>query len=255
MLMAGIQNLPLASDAAMPGPEPMAMKMLGVSQTIPYPGRTSLRARIASSEADAADARVSAARRELRREVVSAYYDVVAGRTLQVIVERQQELASGIIPATQARYVSGSAPQADILKARNEAAALVEERNTLLQEERAALARLDAALDQPSVTPLPTDSLTAPGATLPALDSLQSLALAANPRLLERPSDDRGSSSARRSGSQRTVAGLRHERSRRAAGSTDYASKVTKPEVKQMIERMKADQQKEITEFERKAGS
>ena len=35
----------------------------------------------------------------------------------------------------------------------------------------------------------------------------------------------------------------------------DYASKVTKPEVKQMIERMKADQQREITEFERKAGS
>ena len=185
MLMAGIQNLPLSGDAAMPGPEPMTMKMLGVIQTIPYPGKTSLRARIARSEADAADARVSAARIELRREVVEAYYDVVAARTLLGLVERQQEVASGIIPATQARYVSGSAPQADVLKARNEAAALVEERNALLQEERTALARLNAALDQPSVTSFATDSLGVPASALPELDSLQALGLAENPRLVE----------------------------------------------------------------------
>ena len=186
MLMAGIQNLPLAGDVAMPGPEPMTMKMLGVSQTIPYPGKTTLRARIARSEADAADARLTAARRELRRDVLNAYYDVVAARTLLRILERQQEVASGIIPATEARYVSGSAPQADVLKARNEAAALVEERNVLQQEERTALARLNAALDQPSFTSLAADSLAVPPNALPALDSLQALALAENPRMVER---------------------------------------------------------------------
>lgn len=191
MIMAGIQNLPVSREAATghaapTGPEPMTMKMLGISQTIPYPGKTSLRARIAQGEADAADARVAAGRRELRREVLSTYYDVVASRMLLSIVERQQELANGIVPATQARYVSGLAPQADVLKARNEAAALTEERNTLVQEERAALARLNAALDQPSVTSLAADWLTAPPTSLPALDSLQGLALAANPRLVER---------------------------------------------------------------------
>lgn len=186
MLMAGIQNLPLSSDAAMPGPEPMTMKMLGVSQTIPYPGKTTLRARIARSEADAADARLTAARRELRRDVLNAYYDVVAARTLLRILERQQEVASGIIPATEARYVSGSAPQADVLKARNEAAALVEERNALIQEERTALAWLNAALDQPSHTSLSADSLALPGRELPDLDSLQALAVAGNPRLVEK---------------------------------------------------------------------
>ena len=186
MLMAGIQNLPLSGDAGMPGPEPMTMKMLGVSQTIPYPGKTALSARIARSEAEAADARLAAARQGLRRDVLNAFYDVVAARTLLGIVERQQEVASGIIPATEARYVSGSAPQSDVLKARNEAAALVEERNALLQEERTALARLNAALDQPSFTSLAADSLAVPPSALPALDSLQALALAENPRMVER---------------------------------------------------------------------
>lgn len=190
MVMAGIQNLPVSREAAAghaapKGPEPMTMKMLGVSQTIPYPGKTSLRASVARSEADAADARAATARRELRRVVSSAYYDLVAARMLLNIVERQQDVASGIVPATQARYVSGSAPQSDVLKARNEAAALAEERNTLVQEERTALARLNAALDQPSVTFFSTDSLTAPGGALAPLDSLQALALAASPRLAE----------------------------------------------------------------------
>jgi len=186
MLMAGIQNLPLSGDATMTGPEPMTMKMFGVSQTLPYPGKTSLRARVARSEVDAAEARVAGARRELRRDVLDAYYDLVAARMLLSIVDRQQEVANGVIPATQARYISGSVPQSDVLKARNEAAALAEERNTLIQEERTALARLNAALDQSSVTPLPTDSVIAAGTTLASLDSLQALALVANPRLVER---------------------------------------------------------------------
>lgn len=188
MLMAGIQNLPLGRDpGAMPGPDPMTMKMVGVSQTIPYPGKTSLRTRIARAEA--ADARATAVRPEVKRDVLGAYYDLVAARMLLGIVGRQQDVAAGILPATEARYVSGSAAQADVLKARNEAAALVQERNALTQEERAALARLNGALDQPSNAPVKADSLppSVMGATLlPSLDSLQSLAQTANPRLVER---------------------------------------------------------------------
>lgn len=193
MLMAGIQNLPLSREptthGAATGPEPMTMKMVGVTQTIPYPGKTSLRTRVARAEADAADARASAARREVRRDVLDAYYDLVASRMLLAILERQQQVANGILPATEARYVSGTLPQGDVLKARNEAAALVEERNTLTEEERTALARLNAALDQPSAASLKSDSLSVSrisATPFPSLDSLQFLALIANPRLTER---------------------------------------------------------------------
>jgi cobalt-zinc-cadmium efflux system outer membrane protein len=129
-------------------------------------------------------------RRDIRRDLHHAYYDLVAARTLRGLVERQQQIAGSILPATEARYVSGTAAQADVLKARNEAALLIDERNAAVELERAALAQLNALLDQPSTTPVAGDSLSSHvidiAAVLPTLDSMQTLAAQANPRLRER---------------------------------------------------------------------
>lgn len=193
MLMAGIQNLPISRQAAghgaTTGPEPMTMKMIGVAQTIPYPGKTSLRARVARSEASVAEARAAIASRAVRQDVLDAYYDLVAARTSLGILQRQRQLAAGIIPATEARYVSGSAAQVDVLKARTEASLLAQEQNALVEEERTALARLNAVLDQPSTAPVSADSFpeqVVSAAPVALLDSLQALALRTNPRLTER---------------------------------------------------------------------
>src|SRR5688572_28813707 len=78
MLMAGIQNLPLSRDKAghgVSGPDPMTMKMAGVEQTIPYPGKLSLRTRVARGQAKAAEARAEVASRAVARDVREAYYD------------------------------------------------------------------------------------------------------------------------------------------------------------------------------------
>lgn len=193
MLMAGIQNVPLSRQAAAhgaaSGPDPMTMIMIGVGQTIPYPGKLSRRSNVARAQAVSAEARLAGAGREIRREVLDAYYDLVAARALFAIVERQLYLASSVIPASEARYLAGSSAQADVLRARVEAALLVRERNAAIEEERDALARLNATLDQPSATPVVTDSLVqALGlvAAVPSLDSLQAQALRTNPLLLER---------------------------------------------------------------------
>ena len=193
MLMAGIQNLPLsrqsaAGHGAPAGPEPMTMKMLGVTQTVPYPGKTSLRTSVARAEADAADARLAAVRLGVRRDVLDAYYDLATARTVLAQIERQQEVASSVLPAAEARYVGGTAALSDVIKARTEAALLVEERNASQQQERAALARMNAALDQPSTTPLQTDALADGSVTVMplSLDSLQAFAMQTSPRLRER---------------------------------------------------------------------
>lgn len=193
MLMTGVQNLPLsreaAADGATAGPDPMTMKMVGVVQTIPYPGKLSLRSNVARAEASAAEARLASARREVRREVLDAYYNLLAARMLLAIVERQQQLANAVLPATEVRYAAGSAAQADVLKARTEAALLVQERNAAAEDERSALARLSAVLDQPRTTALAADSFpqyVVSGRPLPSLDSLQTVALQTNPRLRER---------------------------------------------------------------------
>jgi cobalt-zinc-cadmium efflux system outer membrane protein len=193
MLMAGIQNLPLsraaAGHGAAAGPEPMTMKMLGVSQTIPYPGKTSLRTRVARAEAEIAEARLASATRDVKREVVDAYFDLVAARMLLSILDRQQQVATSVLPATEARYVAGTAAQSDVLKARTEATMLVEERNAATQEERSALARLAAVTDGAELTTLAADSFPTrieATPTVPALDSMVTHALQTNPRLRER---------------------------------------------------------------------
>lgn len=192
ILMAGIQNLPLtreraAGHGAPTGPEPMTMKMVGASQTIPYPGKTSLRTAVARAEADAADARLASLRLTVSRNVLDAYYDLATARSVLALIERQQQVASSVLPAAEARYVAGTAAQSDVIKSRTEAAMLVDERNAALQQERAALARLNAALDQPSTTPVSSQPVSDDMATRQpmSLDSLHALALRTSPRLRE----------------------------------------------------------------------
>jgi outer membrane protein TolC len=105
------------------------------------------------------------------------------------IVERQQQVATSVLPAAEARYVAGTAAQSDVLKARTEAALLVEERNALVQQQRAAIARLDAVLDRPGTTPTAAESFQENGVaakSVPPLESLYAVALQTNPRLRER---------------------------------------------------------------------
>ena len=192
MLVVGIQNLPLSREAtghgARTGADPMTMRMVGVVQTVPYPGKTWLRTKAARAGADAAEARRAALRLTLRRDVINAYYDLATARAVLALIDRQQQVATSVLPAAEARYVAGTAAQSDVLKARTEAALLVEVRNAVQQQERVALARLNAALDQHSTIPIRTvapDGGDTTAMLLP-LDELHARALRASPRLRER---------------------------------------------------------------------
>lgn len=175
MLMAGIQNWPTgrystaaAGHGATPsGPEPMTMKMVGASQTIPYPGKTSLRERIATAEADAAEARLAQTRLRIAFEVSDAYYDLVGARLVLETIADQQRVAAAVVPAAESRYTSGSGMQADVIKARTEAAQLATDASAVAEEERAALVRLNAVLDRTSDTPV-SDAASLPGRVIRA---------------------------------------------------------------------------------------
>lgn len=167
MLMAGIQNLPVSDPGF--GDE-MTMKMVGVSQTIPYPGRTRLRRDAASSEVAAAEARLRAARLELARRVRDAYYEIAYLDQALEILARNQALLADFIRITESRYGVGTGPQQDVLKAREEAAGLAAEAAALTEQRRAAQARLNETLDRFSESPIPPvrmpgriASLAAPG--------------------------------------------------------------------------------------------
>ena len=210
MLMAGLQNLPLGKEAGMSGPEPMTMRMLGISQTLPYPGKLGLRRVVAERELESARAAADVTRRQLARDVKAAYYELAFADQALAIVERSRDVLAGLIRATEARYSVGTAGQQDVLKARVEATRLAETAVTLTEQRRADLARLNALLDRPSETPVAqaevpaavaraavpasadeirftSAALGAPAADspLPPLAELQAMAIRESPELRE----------------------------------------------------------------------
>ena len=153
MLMAGVMNLPLGGrdEEDMTA---MTMRTVGVGQTLPYPGKLALQRKIAAAELAAVEASLEGARWAVVAEVKEAYYDLAFYDRALEVVRRNERLLTNFVQVTQARYGVGTGGQADVLKARVEAARLAEEAVALTEQRRAAQARLNAALDRPSDAPL-----------------------------------------------------------------------------------------------------
>lgn len=152
MLMAGVMNFPVSE----PGFEDfMTMKTLGVGQMLPYPGKLPLRRRVAEADLAAAEASLEASRWAVVEAVKQAYYGLAFHDQALEIVGRNEQLLTNLIRVTESRYGVGTGSQADVLKARVAASRLAEEAAALTEQRRAALARLNAALDRPSDAPVP----------------------------------------------------------------------------------------------------
>lgn len=151
MFMAGVQNYTLGVLAFS---DFMTMKMIGISQTFPFPGKLSFQTRAATDEVRAARAALDAARLDVAARVKEAYYDLAFADRALDIVRRNQTVLTNLISVSEARYTTGMGTQADVLRARTETANLENAASAIEEHRRAALARLNAVLDRPSDTPV-----------------------------------------------------------------------------------------------------
>lgn len=205
MLMAGLQNLPVSE----PGfADEMTMKMVGIGQTIPYPGKLALRTRAAESELLATQSELQGVRLQVGEAVKRAYYELAYLDRALEIVERNQRLLLDFMKVTEARYGVGTGGQEEVLRARVEAARLGEEAVALAEQRRAILAQLNATLDRPSDAPVSPPAIPrriaraavadsardirfvsavlgarAADSPLPPLETLQTMAIRNNPML------------------------------------------------------------------------
>ena len=137
MLMAGIQNFPVSQ----PGfSDVMTMKMIGVSQTLPYPGKLGLQRRVAERETEGTVATLTDVTRQVLYDVRAAYYELVFLDHALEIVQRNTDVLGNLIHLTETRYSVSTSSQSDVLKARVEAARLAETAVTLTTQRRATLA-------------------------------------------------------------------------------------------------------------------
>lgn len=207
MLMVGLRDFPLSNPGFY---DNFTMKMVGLRQSLPHPGKLALDRRIATRELDASDAAIRAATLDVVRDVRRAYYEIAFLDRALDVVTRNRDVLVDLVTVADARYGSGQANQQDVLRARVEAARLGEQAVTLIEQRRAALADLNATLDRPSETPLPdagipsrisraavadstagvrfvsaTLGARAANSPLPPLADLQALAMQASPELGE----------------------------------------------------------------------
>jgi outer membrane protein TolC len=158
--MSGFARPPFFPSSATPN----AFRAVGVSQDLPYPGKLSLRSRIAASDANAARWFVEETRLQLAAELKTMYFEYqFATRSLE-IVRRNRELLDQFRQIAESRFSVGQAIQQDVLKAQLEISGLIE-RTTVLERQRDALrARINGLLYRDQNAPLNPEL---PFATLP----------------------------------------------------------------------------------------
>jgi len=150
MLEAGVISLPI--DAWRFNAEDMTMKMLGIAQKLPYPGKRGLRQDVAAKNAESVSFGYRETLNRVVRETKVAYYDLaLVDRSIEA-VERNRMLVEQLLRIAEGRYSVGQGAQADVLKAQTQLAKMTEELLRMGRERRAMEADLARALGRGTQT-------------------------------------------------------------------------------------------------------
>ena len=157
MLEAGVINAPLSGSTFRR--EDMTMKMLGLSQRLPYPGKRALRREVAAKDAESVEQGYRETVNRVAREVKLAYYDLALAIESARLIKDTTLVLEQFLRIAESRYTVGQGTQADVFKAQTQLAKMSEE---LLRMEReipvmeAELARLLGRTGAASIkAPLP----------------------------------------------------------------------------------------------------
>ncbi len=182
MVEAGLLNVPIQPFRL--NREDMTMKMLGVSQKLPYPGKRALREAVAAKEAESIGYGLRESTNRVVRDVKQAYFDLALTDETVRLLKSNRQLLEQFLHIAEGRYAVGQAAQADVLKAQTQLGRMSEE---LLRMERerpvleAELARLLGR--RGNATPIVAE-LPQIGTAVFSLETLQETALRERPQLL-----------------------------------------------------------------------
>jgi len=182
MLMAGLINVPVNNLSL--SDEDMTMKMIGVSQTVPFPGKLHLARRIAELEAEEQSIATDSVRLTVIRDVKTAYYEIAYIDAALETAHRTDSLAATVIKTASLRYAAGRGNQQDVIRATLEATRLNETANALIEQRHAVVEHIAGLIGD-----------TAPSlsnAMIPA--KLVSAAVESNPSAIRFSSQELGAS-------------------------------------------------------------
>ncbi|MCG6957597.1 MAG: TolC family protein [Gemmatimonadetes bacterium] len=181
MLQLGVMNFGLPNfNADMPTSMAPSVQLM---QMVPFPGKLSLKGDIASYAREMADASADEAWWNVRERASSMFYDLytldrrleVMGETLSLLKDFQQ--------VAKAMYVAGTGHQADVLRADVEVARMDGDIRQMKAMREGTAARLNALVDRPAETPLPSPVLGNLPDAVPGRDTLLAWAEESRPAL------------------------------------------------------------------------
>lgn len=160
-----------------------AQNMFSLSQTFPGAGKRALRTSVADSDVDVAKAQLAEVRLEVRVRVRKAFDDLLLADQELKIHDEHVGIARQAIEAARIKYTVGKVSQQDILKAQVALTALAEHMIRFDRDAGVARARLNTLLGREPTAPLNVHGHFAVAATLPTVDTLESLAIQSRPDL------------------------------------------------------------------------
>jgi cobalt-zinc-cadmium efflux system outer membrane protein len=182
MLEAGVVSLPVPSYSF--SREDMTMKMLGLAQQLPFPGKRGLRIEVARKDAESVGYAYTETVNRVLRDLKLAYFELGLALRSTQLTERNKQVLEQFLAIAESRYAVGQGTQADVLKAQTQLSRVQNELIELDRERPMAEAELARALgragDIGGIAP-ETPPAQEPGVSL---ESLRTTALAQRPQLL-----------------------------------------------------------------------
>jgi outer membrane protein, heavy metal efflux system len=150
MLELGVVNVPVDSWSL--NREDMTMKMLGLIQKVPFPGKRDLRRAVATADADSLDLAVQENTNRLVRDVRLAYEELAFNAEAQRILARTRTALEQLVAIARSRYDVGQATQNDVLDAQTELERLRVEQLRLTRENSVQQSELRRLLGRSGAT-------------------------------------------------------------------------------------------------------
>ncbi|MFM9967878.1 MAG: TolC family protein [Burkholderiales bacterium] len=181
MFEAGVINLP--TNSLRVDREDMTMKMIGISQRFPYPGKRDLRLDVAIKDAETVGHGYQETVNRVVRDVKTTYFDLSLTVDITRLLEKNKLIVEQLLRITEGRYAAGMGRQTDVLKAQTQLSKMTDELIKLARERKIVEAELNRMLGRttsfaalvPESPQLREDILS--------MESLREMALTQRPQL------------------------------------------------------------------------
>ena len=163
--------------------DPASARMLSFTQEVPYPGKLTIKGKMANVEAEAEWWNYEQVRLNVVAEVKDAYYDLFYLHKAIETVTKNRELVEKFARIAEAGYSVGKGVQQDVLKAQVEISKLTDQLTVLEQRKQTAEARINSLLYREPETPVGRPEEIRPREFTHSLAELNEVALTNYPAL------------------------------------------------------------------------